>query len=51
MEIDKLKYKLGKEFEMKNLGAAKKILGMEIRRQQTNRKLLLSQKRLFRAGF
>lgn len=44
VEIDKLKSKLGKEFETKDLGAAKKILGMEIRRERTNQKLFLSQK-------
>lgn len=44
VEIDKLKSKLGKEFETKNLGAAKKILGMEISRERTNQKLFLSQK-------
>jgi hypothetical protein len=44
VEIDKLKSKLGKEFETKNLGTATKILGMEIRRERTNRKLFLSQK-------
>jgi hypothetical protein len=44
VEIDQLKSKLGKEFETKDLGAAKKILGMEIRRERTNRKLFLSQK-------
>jgi hypothetical protein len=31
-------------FEMKDLGAAKKILGMEITRDQFNQKLFLSQK-------
>jgi hypothetical protein len=44
VEIDMLKFKLGKEFEAKNLGAAKKILGMEIIREQKNWKLFLSQK-------
>ena len=29
-EIRKVKVQLSKEFEMKDLGAAKKILGMEI---------------------
>ncbi|MCI68759.1 retrotransposon protein, partial [Trifolium medium] len=42
--MDKLKSKLSKEFETKNLGAVKKILGMEIRREWINRKLFLSQK-------
>lgn len=31
-DVNKLKIKLGKEFDIKNLGAAKKILGMEIHR-------------------
>lgn len=44
VEIDRLKSQLGKEFEMKDMGAAKKILGMEIRRERSNRKLFLSQK-------
>ncbi|KAG8480151.1 hypothetical protein CXB51_024883 [Gossypium anomalum] len=33
-EIDKLKAQLNQEFEMKNLGEAKKILGMEISRDR-----------------
>ena len=32
-EIDKLKGHLSREFEMKNLGKAKKILGMQIIRE------------------
>ena len=44
MEIDRLKFQLGEEFETKDLGAAKKILGMEIRRERSNQKLFLSQK-------
>uniref|UniRef100_A0A803KS96 Uncharacterized protein n=1 Tax=Chenopodium quinoa TaxID=63459 RepID=A0A803KS96_CHEQI len=44
VEIDRLKFQLGKEFETKDLGAAKKILGMEIRRDRSSRKLFLSQK-------
>ena len=43
-EVNKLKSLLHKEFEMKNLGVAKKILGMEIRRDRKARKLWLSQK-------
>ena len=31
MEIDRLKIQLSQEFETKDLGSAKKILGMEIR--------------------
>ena len=43
-EIAKLKAQLSKEFEMKDLGAAKKILGMEIIRDRKAGKLYLSQK-------
>ena len=43
-EVNKLKSLLHKEFEMKNLGAAKNIMGMEIRRDRKARKLWLSQK-------
>ncbi|KFK26181.1 hypothetical protein AALP_AA8G213400 [Arabis alpina] len=35
---------LGREFEMKDLGAAKKILGKEIRRDMSYKRLWLSQK-------
>ena len=42
VEIDRLKSQLGKEFEMKDMGAAKKILGMEVRRERANRRLFLS---------
>ena len=41
-EVDKLKSLLYKEFEMKDLVAAKKISGMEIRRDREARKLWLS---------
>lgn len=44
VEIDKLKSKLGKGFETKYLGIAKKILGIKIRRERTNQKLFLSKK-------
>ena len=43
IEIQKLKVILDSEFEMKDLGPAKKILGMEIRRDRVNKKLVLSQ--------
>uniref|UniRef100_A0A2N9FYY5 Integrase catalytic domain-containing protein n=1 Tax=Fagus sylvatica TaxID=28930 RepID=A0A2N9FYY5_FAGSY len=46
-----LKSLLHKEFEMKDLGAAKKILGMEIRRDRGARKLWLSQKNYIRKVF
>ena len=42
IEINKLKTLLRKEFDMKELGAAKKILGMEIRMDRDARKLWLS---------
>jgi hypothetical protein len=42
-EISKLKAKLKAEFEMKDLGAAKKILGMEILRNRSSSSLYLSQ--------
>uniref|UniRef100_A0A2N9EML6 CCHC-type domain-containing protein n=1 Tax=Fagus sylvatica TaxID=28930 RepID=A0A2N9EML6_FAGSY len=47
-EVNRLKSLLHKEFEMKDLGAAKKILGMEIRRDRGARKLWLSQKNYIR---
>lgn len=43
-EIQKLKLRLKSIFEMKELGEAKKILGIEICRNKQQRKLLLSQK-------
>jgi len=43
-EIAKLKAQLNNEFEMKDLGAAKKILGMEIIRERHVGKSYLSQK-------
>ena len=39
VEIDRLKVQLSKEFEMKDLGEAKKILGMEINRDRERGKL------------
>ena len=42
-EIDKLKKQLSNEFEMKDLGAAKKMLGMQISRDRPSGKLYLSQ--------
>ncbi|PKI37772.1 hypothetical protein CRG98_041833 [Punica granatum] len=44
-EINHLKALLNSEFEMKDLGAAKKILRMEISRDKYKRKLFLSQYR------
>lgn len=43
-EISKLKSQLNSEFEMKDLGAARKILGMEIHRDRQVGKLVLCQK-------
>jgi len=43
-EIEKLKTQLNQEFEMKDLGKAKKILGMEICRDRARGKVSLSQK-------
>ena len=47
-EVNRLKSLLHKEFEMKDVGAVKKILGMEIRRDKKARKLWLSQKNYIR---
>lgn len=41
--INTLKQQLGHEFEMKDLGKAKKILGMDIKRDRKNQRLFLSQ--------
>ncbi|KAG8488527.1 hypothetical protein CXB51_016411 [Gossypium anomalum] len=43
-EIRKVKAQLSEEFEMKDLGPAKKILGMEILKDRKESKLYLSQK-------
>jgi len=42
--IDKLKKDLSSEFEMKYLGKAKKMLGMEIERDRRSEKVILAQK-------
>jgi len=42
VEIDRLKAQLSKKFEMKDLGEAKKILGMEINKDKERGKLWLS---------
>ena len=44
VEIDKMKAQLNKEFEMKDLGEAKKILDMEISRDRQKGKLWLTHK-------
>nr|KYP55452.1 Retrovirus-related Pol polyprotein from transposon TNT 1-94 [Cajanus cajan] len=41
-EINRLKAQLSEEFEMKNLGAAKQILGMNINRNRSEGFLILS---------
>ncbi|RVW67999.1 Retrovirus-related Pol polyprotein from transposon TNT 1-94 [Vitis vinifera] len=43
VEVNKLKSLLSKEFDMKDLGASKKILGMEIHRDRASGRLWLSQ--------
>ncbi|TXG52062.1 hypothetical protein EZV62_021231 [Acer yangbiense] len=43
VEIDKLKAQLSSEFEMKDLGEAKKILGMEIKRDRVKGTICLTQ--------
>ena len=42
-EVNKLKILLSKEFDMKDLGATKKILGMEIHKERALRRLWSSQ--------
>ena len=44
-EINRLKAQLFRTFDMKDLGAAKHILGMEIHRDRKNGKLWLSQQK------
>ena len=43
-EIARFKEEMSRQFEMKDLGQAKKILGMNIERDKKNEKLILSQK-------
>lgn len=50
-EINRLKEELCGEFEMKNLRAAKKILGMEVQRDKTSCKLYLTQKSFVEKDF
>jgi len=47
-EVDKLKTQLKQEFKMKDLRAAKKILGMKIHRNRREEQLFLSQKKYIR---
>ena len=42
VEINNLKVLLSKEFDMKDLGSAKKILEMEIRKDRDGKRLWLS---------
>jgi hypothetical protein len=49
-DINVLKKKLSNSFAMKDLGAAKKILGMRITRDRKNRKLTLSQGEYTKVG-
>ena len=44
LAIQKLKSLLSSEFEMKDMGAAEKILGMEIKRDRVQKKLFLCRK-------
>lgn len=43
-EVNELKIMWGKDFNMKDLGVAKNILGMEIHKDKNAKKLWLSQK-------
>ena len=45
VEINRLKTQLARAFDMKDLGEAKQILGMEIHRDMKNGKLWLSQQK------
>ena len=47
--VEKLKAKLKQEFEMKDFGAAKKILGMEIQ-EQARRKIVPISEEIHREG-
>lgn len=42
-KINTIKQKLKFEFEMKDIGPAKRILGLEIRRERIKNKLFLTQ--------
>jgi len=49
--VDKLKKDLSSEFEMKNLGEAKKVLGLEIEQDRKGDKISLMQKGIWRRYF
>ena len=46
--IDRLKKTLGKSFAMKDIGAAKRILGIGISRDRREKKIYLSQEQYIR---
>lgn len=45
-EINMLKQQLSEEIEMKDMGAASKILGIDIQRNKEERKMILVSRRL-----
>ena len=47
-QIQELKAQLAREFDMKDLGPANKILGMQICRDRKDRKIWLSQENYLR---
>lgn len=49
-EVYRLKAELKVEFDMKNLGAVKKILGMEIHRDRVVKRLCLTQMNYMKEG-
>ena len=51
LSIDKLKVQLSSVFEMKDLGDAKKILGIKIERDRVKRKVSLTRKAYIAEGF
>ena len=44
-QIQELKAQLAREFDMKDLGLANKILGMQIHRDRSNKKIWLTKKK------
>jgi ATP-binding cassette subfamily B (MDR/TAP) protein 1 len=46
--VQELKAQLAREFDMKDLGPTNKVLGMQIDRDRSNRKIWLSQKNYLR---
>ena len=47
-QVQELKAQLAKEFDMKDLGPANNILGMQIHRDRKDRKICLSQRNYLR---